>query len=99
MMCFCGAACWCWSGRQRFADVYFPTDYSSSSDVPLWLQLHGLFKPRWPDNASDTAAIQRMNRAAVGQAGGWGIVNSWLRSRAVHVYPDATGEYGQPQVT
>eukprot|EP00775_Hariotina_reticulata_P013830 gene13830-13949_t len=84
-------------GRQRFADVFFPSNYSSSSDVPLWLQLHGLFKPRWPANSSDEAAIERMNRAAEGQARSWGVVNSWLLSKAVHVYPDATGEYGQPQ--
>lgn len=87
------------AGVQRFADVYFPAGYSARSQVPLWLQLHGLYKATAPPASKATSArvdqwqggLDHIKRAAEHVAGSWGSVIGWLGKQAILVYPDSTG--------
>eukprot|EP00878_Enallax_costatus_P025952 GHUV01027816.1.p1 GENE.GHUV01027816.1~~GHUV01027816.1.p1 ORF type:complete len:464 (+),score=55.54 GHUV01027816.1:176-1567(+) len=86
-------------GLPRFADVYFPPDYSASSQLPLWLQLHGLYRVTWNQSASANSGLDHLKRAAEHAALTWGVVDGWLGQKAVHVYPDATQLPSTPDVT
>ena len=70
--------------------MYFPPDYTGSSQLPLWLQLHGLYRVTWDQSSSANSGLDHLKRAAEHTALTWGVVDGWLRQKAVHVYPDAT---------
>ncbi|WIA33956.1 hypothetical protein OEZ86_007051 [Tetradesmus obliquus] len=81
-------------GVERFADVYFPSDYSASSPAPLWLILHGLYnvKPAADGGPPPTGGLDHIKRAAEHVAGSMGINKGWLAKEAILVYPDSGGK-------